>query len=224
MNRSPTRSPESTRDPRSRGLRRAFAVGLVASVALHVVLATLPPLQLDLPSHLEPADRIALLPPPADEEPAPPEVEVPPAPEPVTPPGEPEVSGSGQPVASDSGPTFIPHDVRPRLLNPGEVQDYLRVFYPVALRAASVEGAVHLWLYVGEQGRATKVQVRQSSGSPRFDELARAAAPLMKFRPALNQGEPVGVWVSLWVRFDLEEPPADDAERHLVGGMSDDDR
>lgn len=215
MSRSPTRSPQSTRR-----LRRAFAVGLIVSVALHVVLALLPPVPVDLPPHLAPAERITLLAPPQEE--TPPDVEVPPAPAPVTPPDEPRVLASGEPVAADSGPAFIPHDVPPRLLNPEEVQDYLRVFYPVALRAASVEGAVHLWLFVEEDGRPSKVQVRASSGSPRFDELARTAAPLMEFRPALNQGEPVGVWVSLWVRFDLDEAPAPDAERRLVGGTSQD--
>lgn len=218
MNRSTTRPPQPARRRRSSPLRRAFAVGLVASVALHAVLALLPPVEVDLPPRLQPADRLTLVPPP--EEQPPPDVEVPPAPEPVTPPEEPRVAASGEPVPSDSGPEFVPHDVPPRLLNSEEVQQYLRVFYPVALRAASVEGAVHLWLFVDEDGRATKVQVRESSGSPQFDELARTAAPLMKFRPALNQGEPVGVWVSLWVRFDLEEPPPADTDRRLVGGMS----
>lgn len=192
------------------------------SVALHAVLALSPPVEVDLPPHLEPQDRLTLVPPP--EEPSPPDVEVPSPPEPVTSPEEPRVAASGEPVASDSGPEFIPHDVPPRLMNPDEVQRYLRVFYPVALRTASVEGAVHLWLFVDEDGRATKVQVRESSGSPRFDELARTAAPLMKFRPALNHGDPLGVWVSLWVRFDLEEPSSPGADGRLVGGMNENGR
>lgn len=215
-----SRSSQATPRDRRRALRRrAYAIGLVATVAFHAVLALLPPVQVDLPPRLEPADRITLVAPP--EERTPPEVEVPRAPGTVTPPEEPEVDGSGDPVPSDDGPEFIPHDVPPRLLNPGEVQEYLRVFYPVALRVASVEGAVHLWLYVDESGRATKVQVRQSSGSPQFDELARTAAPLMQFRPALNRGETVGVWVSIWVRFDLEEPTSDAAGGRLVGGVGD---
>jgi TonB family protein len=218
VNRSTIRPPQPARRQRGSPLRRAFAVGLVASVALHAVLALLPPVEVDLPRHLRPAERLTLVPPP--EEPNPPDVEVPSPPEPVTAPEEPQVAASGEPVPSDTGRAFIPHDVPPRLVNPGEVQDYLRVFYPVALRVASVEGAVHLWLFVDDDGRATKLQVRESSGSPRFDELARTAAPLMKFRPALNQGEPVGVWVSLWVRFDLQEPSPADTNRRLVGEMS----
>lgn len=222
MKPSPPRSSQPSRSGRDRALRRAFAVGLAASVALHAVLALLPPAQVGVPPHLEPPGGITLVSPPEEE--APPDVEVPSAPEPVTPPEEPRVAASGEPVASDDGPAFIPHDVPPRLLNSAEVQDYLRVFYPVALRAASVEGAVHLWLYVDGDGRATRVQVRESSGSPRFDELARTAAPLMEFRPALNQGETVAVWVSLWVRFDLEEPPPSGADRHLVGEVSEGER
>lgn len=222
MTRPSTRSSQPIEPDPDRDLRRAFAVGLVVSVALHALLALLPPAQLDLPPHLEPAERLTLVAPP--EEQAPPEVEVPAPPEPVARPEEPEVSTSGEPVAADDGPEFVPHDVPPRLLNPSEVQSYLRVFYPVALRVASVEGAVHLWLYVDRSGRVTKVQVRQSSGSPQFDDLARTAAPLMEFRPALNQSETVGVWVSIWVRFDLEEPAPDAAGGRLVGGVDDGER
>lgn len=224
MTRSSTRWPRTTRPSRSRGLRRALVVGLAGSVTLHAALALLPPVQVELPPHLESSDRITLVAPP--EEQTPPDVEVPPAPETVTRPEEPDMSGGGggEPVASDDGPEFVPHDVPPRLLNPDRVQEYLQVFYPVALRAASVEGAVHLWLYVDESGRVTKVQVREPSGSPQFDELARSAAPVMRFRPAINQGENVGVWVSIWVRFDLEQPPPDEPGGRLVGGAPDEER
>lgn len=216
-------SPRSRSRPSAgtRGLgefERALGVGLAVSVLLHATLLLLPPLHVEVPGHLTTTDRLALMPPPAE---PPPEVDVPAAPEPVARPAEPRVSAGGQPVAAETAePTFVPHDVRPRLVNPEEVQQYLRIFYPMALRIASVEGAVHLWLYVNESGRATKLQIRESSGSEEFDELARSAAPLMKFRPALNRGETVGVWVSLWVRFDLREAPLQDADARLAGGAS----
>lgn len=216
-----TGSSQRTDPSRGRGLRRAFVVGLVVSFAGHAVLALLPPVHVDLPAHLEPSDRLTLVAPP--EEQAPPDVEVPSAPEAVERPEEPEAYASGEPVASDDGPEFIPHDVRPRLLNPGTVQEYLRTFYPVALRAASVEGAVLLWLYIDESGRVTRVQVRETSGAPQFDELARSVTPLMKFRPALNQGETVGVWASIRVRFDLEETAPEADDRRLVGGVGDEE-
>ncbi|MFW6193162.1 MAG: energy transducer TonB family protein [Gemmatimonadota bacterium] len=215
------RPDPATRSRRSPELSRALAVGLAVSAALHAGLVLLPPMHVDLPPHLDAAERLALMAPP--EERSPPDVEIPPAPEDVTRPEEPEVSAPGEPVASgDDGPVFVPHDVPPRLLNPEEVQDYLRVFYPVALRVASVEGAVHLWLYVAEDGRVARVQVRESSGSPEFDRLARTAAPMMEFRPALNQGERVGIWVSIRVRFDLHEPGPGGDGRQLVGDIDED--
>lgn len=196
---------------------RALGAGLLASVLIHAAVLLLPPFQVETPERFAPPARLTIVPPP--EEP-PPEVDVPSAPRPIPSPAEPRLATGGEPVPADEGgPRFVPHDVPPKLLNPGDVQQYLRIFYPMALRVASVEGAVHLWLYVNESGEATKLQIRESSGSEKFDGLARSAAPLMRFRPALNQGERVGVWVSLWVRFNLEDVPTGEAESQIAGGV-----
>lgn len=214
-------SPPDRRPRRHRRRRaaRIFGAALIASVLFHLALALAPPFRVDLPDHLEPSERLTVVPPPED---PPPPVEVPAAPERVAPPGEPQVRTGGTPVVgADTTPVFIPHEVPPRLMNPDAVQRYLKIFYPMSLRVADVEGAVQLWLFVNESGRVTKLQVRQSSGSPAFDRLARTAAPLMAFRPALNQGQPVGVWVSLWLRFNLEEPLLEEAESRVAGTTSD---
>lgn len=212
---SPRRSPREG----SRALhRRAVLVGGAVSVLLHGLLLLVPPVQMDVPDHLRVDDAIEVLPTPDD---PPPDVEVPAGPEPVARPAEPRVTRAAPTEAGSDAPRFIPHDVPPRLVNPEQVQDYLHLFYPVALRAASVEGAVHLWLYVNGEGEATKVQVRSSSGSPWFDELARSAAPMMRFRPALNHGETIGVWVSLWVRFDIEEPGMSGDEARVASEVGD---
>lgn len=201
--------PGSVPEVRARSWGVLLAVCTGASVLLHLVAFLLVPApRTSLPTHLTSEPAIEVLPPPED---PPPTVEVPPSPEPVPRPATP-VSADGPPEPGGDTPTFVPHDVRPRLVNYTEVQRYLEIFYPVTFRAAGIEGAVHLWLFVDRQGRATKLQVRSSSGSAQFDELAKSAAPVMRFRPALNQGQPVGVWVSLWVRFDIEEPPADETQ------------
>lgn len=217
MERESARPSPIGRGPRPE-FRRAVGIGLGVSLLAHAVLMILPPLTVDLPEHLEPSGRIVLVAPPQLE--SPPEVEVPVPPERVSRPAEPDVSAAGEPVPSEGAePVFIPHDVPPRLLNSGQVQDYLSLYYPVSLRVASVEGAVNLWIFVDEGGRPTKVQVRESSGSAQFDELARSAAPLMRFRPALNRGQSVGVWVSIWVRFNIEDPPRPAEQGRLVGGV-----
>lgn len=215
MSRARGRSRSRGGARRDDGFRRSLAVGVAVSVVLHAVLALLPSVELDLPGHLRPSGEITLVAPPGEE--APPDVEVPSPPARVTWPAEPEFAGVQPVSAGEDEPVFIPHDVPPRLMNSGRVQDYLRLFYPVALRVASVEGSVHLWLFVEGSGRVSKVQVRESSGSTHFDDLARSAVPLMQFSPALNQGRPVGVWVSLRVRFNLEQPPVADDGRLVHG-------
>lgn len=223
MSSASPRSRPTVDTRRGNGLGRALAAGLAVSLLIHGVLLLAPPVRVDLPEHLSSSDRLTLVPPPEEPDP-PPQVEVPAPPASVPRPAEPRVETGGRPVEAESEqPTFIPHDVPPRLMNPEDVQRYLRIFYPMALRAASVEGAVHLWIFVNESGRATKVQVRASSGSERFDELARSAVSLMKFRPALNRGRTVGVWVSLWVRFDLRDPSLEGDEARLAGDVSEDD-
>lgn len=208
MSSSPGRFLRASGDRRSTEFRRALVVGLVLSAAFHLVLLVLPPVETGVPAHLAAPDTLVVLPPIEDQ---PPEVQVPPSPEPIPQPSQPVVAAVPTP-AGDDEPGFVPHDVPPRLINPHEVRRYLELFYPVALRAAEVEGAVHLWLFVNERGETTKLQVRSSSGAPQFDELAKSAAPFMRFRPAMNRGESIGVWVSIWVRFDIEDLPPDPSQ------------
>lgn len=199
--------------------RRALVAGLVVSILLHGALVFAPSFSTDLPDHLQPRRGIVLVPPPEEE--SPPEVDVPAPPEEISWPAEPRVQEGPVAVAETPRPRFVSHDVPPKLENPGALRDYLELFYPAPLVAASVEGAVHVWLYVNERGEATRVQVRSSRGSPQFDQLARSAAPFMRFRPALNQGSPIGVWVSLWLRFDID-PAVEGADgTRLAGGLSD---
>jgi TonB family protein len=65
--------------------------------------------------------------------------------------------------------------------------------YPPALLAQKIDGTVVLRLFVTERGAIVpeSTRVAESSGYPVFDSTAAAAAPLLRFAPALRDGNPV---------------------------------
>jgi TonB family protein len=95
-------------------------------------------------------------------------------------------------------PEFIPVTVEPKLLNaPVPV-------YPEMARKVGVEGEVYMQVYVDKEGNVRKVIVAKSSNeSAGFEEAAKDAAWGRKYTPALQNKQPVGVWVSYKVSFKL---------------------
>lgn len=103
-------------------------------------------------------------------------------------------------------PPYIPHDVPPRLVNVEEVRRALADGVPAELAEEAAEGRVTLWLFVDETGRVRKLRVQGSSGVRALDDLAVRVARTMAYRPALNGGLRVGVWVSQPIRFARPDP------------------
>lgn len=183
------------REIRDRRNRRVLAAALVASLVLHLGLLVVdPPVRFTGPGDDVVRQQIELLPPPPEQRP--PTLEVPVAAAPIPPPAEPVVSGTPVAEEEEVQPAFVPHDVPPRLINPAAVQDYLEAFYPPELRAVGIAGRVDLLLFVDSKGDVERLRLRSSSGSRAFDELARSAARLMRFRPAISGDRTVGVWVA----------------------------
>ena len=59
------------------------------------------------------------------------------------------------------------------------------------------EHAVHLKVFVGEQGQALKVSITESvEGSYGFDEAAVDAAYKSTYSPAIRDGKPVRAWTA----------------------------
>jgi len=98
-------------------------------------------------------------------------------------------------------PAFIPYDTPPALQNREEVRELLKRYYPVDLREAGIRGTVVLWIYVNEQGRVERSEVRESSGSPLLDDAAGRVVADMRFSPARNREKVTAVWVSQAVTF-----------------------
>lgn len=83
-----------------------------------------------------------------------------------------------------------------------------QVTYPPELYSQGIEGRVVLRLFVGADGVIVpdSTQVHESSGVPGLDSAAIAAAPALRFAPALRGGEPAAV--AFFQAFDFRRPGA----------------
>ncbi|UCD93752.1 MAG: energy transducer TonB [Candidatus Zixiibacteriota bacterium] len=95
---------------------------------------------------------------------------------------------------------FVPVEIPAEMIYE-EVPDYPRL-----ARQAGMEAVVWVKALVDKGGNVKKAMVLKSSGSRAgFDEAAVAAAYKCKFKPAIQNGRPVAVWVSYSVEFTLTE-------------------
>ena len=199
-----------------RGSHNRTSLAILAAVAVHATaFAFLPPLETPALASGTVITTIFELPP---------EIVVPPPPEAIVRPAEPRLTVDAPtddatidvvpwddgrclerpPVDPDptiETPVWIARDQDPRLLNLPEVSRELARLYPALLRDAGIGGVVVLWIFVGEDGQAQRTQVYRSSGYPAFDDTARRVAASMRFEPARNRDQPVGVWIQIPVEF-----------------------
>ncbi len=91
-------------------------------------------------------------------------------------------------IEYSEAPVII-HEVRPK--------------YPDIARDSKVEGDVTLLVYIDESGNVRNAVVQASPGLPALEEAAKKAAMKCKFKPAKQQGVPVGVWYNIVMEFRL---------------------
>lgn len=103
--------------------------------------------------------------------------------------------------APSSGPTSTPQTVAPQITNRSEVVEALEREYPPLLREAGIGGTATVWVFIDENGRVQETRIQESSGDPQLDEAALRVAEIMRFSPALNDGERVPVWVAFPITF-----------------------
>ncbi len=78
--------------------------------------------------------------------------------------------------------------------------------YPRLARSAGMEAVVWIKALVDKNGEVKKAMILRSSGSKAgFDEAALEASYKCKFKPAIQNGRPVSIWVSYQVEFTLED-------------------
>jgi TonB family protein len=76
--------------------------------------------------------------------------------------------------------------------------------YPRLAKEAEIEGRVVIQALVGKNGDVLDAFVFAGSGSDLLDAAALAVAWKYKYRPAVQNGLPVAIWVSYTVEFKLE--------------------
>jgi len=99
------------------------------------------------------------------------------------------------------GPRFTPFTDRPELQNRDEVARALLKAYPPELRDKGISGTVVPWVLIDETGKVVQVEIDRSTEPDPFGYAANAVVETMKFKPALNNGKPVSVWIKLPIVF-----------------------
>lgn len=76
--------------------------------------------------------------------------------------------------------------------------------YPRLSKRMGEEGEVLLKVLVNQHGRAERVDIKRSSGSPQLDEAARLAAMQALFKPHMEDGRPTAVYAVIPIKFAIE--------------------
>jgi len=112
-----------------------------------------------------------------------------------------EVDGVPLWLGDDSGATMPlwKLEVKPQPISIPEAE------YPERARKAGIEGRTVVEALIDTNGLVADVRVLMPSGNADLDLAAAAAAREAKFRPGMQRGVPVRVWVSLPFRFRLDD-------------------
>ncbi len=115
----------------------------------------------------------------------------------------PPESGEGDDV--NQGYVFIPYDEPPAPIG-GYAAIQKNLKYPEIARKAGLEGSVVLGVLIDKKGNAIKTEVLKDSGTNvGFEEAASRAVMTIKWKPAKQRDTPVKVWVSVPIRFSLQD-------------------
>jgi len=110
-----------------------------------------------------------------------------------------DISGNVDIKIDESDP--LPTDWRPIEIEPMIISRVVPE-YPDVARRIGMEGSVVVQVLLDKNGKVKKAQIAKASDDV-FIESALAAAQKWVFTPALMQGKPVTVWVSIPFRFRL---------------------
>ncbi|MBN2104732.1 TonB family protein [bacterium] len=107
------------------------------------------------------------------------------------------------PTDSDEKITFVAYDTPPFPLGGFEgIQKNL--VYPEIARKAGIEGRVTVQAKIDVDGTVIQTKVVQSLGSNGCDESAINAVKAVQWKPAMQRGNPVAVWIAVPIEFSLE--------------------
>jgi protein TonB len=105
--------------------------------------------------------------------------------------------------SAPAAPTPVP-DSKPKTVTTGvEYIQAPKPIYPLMSKRMGEQGRVMLRILVNIKGMPDQVQVQTSSGSARLDEAGRQAALRAQFKPFMEDGHPVAVYVIVPLNFQL---------------------
>lgn len=97
---------------------------------------------------------------------------------------------------------FIPHTEEPHPI--GGLQALARnIIYPPIAREAGIEGTVLVQLFIDKTGQVKYVTVLKGVEKTGLDEAAVSAILATEWAPAYQQDKPVGIWMTIPIRFSL---------------------
>ena len=96
-------------------------------------------------------------------------------------------------------PDFVAVEKQPRpIKNPGPV-------YPEQARNDGIEGTVWVKIWVDEHGNARKAVILRTDAEI-LNQATIDASMKWKFKPAMMDGKPVAVWVTIPFKFKMDNP------------------
>ncbi len=98
-----------------------------------------------------------------------------------------------------SADEFVPVETMPEMIH------YITPEYPRLAKQAGIEGVVWVKALVSKNGDVIRAQVGKSSGTASLDDAAVDAAKGNKFKPGIQNGRPIPVWVTYKVDFKLNQ-------------------
>ena len=110
----------------------------------------------------------------------------------------------GQAISSEYDDPLPPRGTFVAAEIPAELIYSVPPEYPRLAKEAGIEGRVVIQALVGKDGNVLDAFVFAGSGSELLDAAALAIAWKYKYRPAVQNGYPVALWVSYNVDFKLE--------------------
>lgn len=94
---------------------------------------------------------------------------------------------------------FIPVEIYPEMIFQFKPE------YPRLAKQAGITGLVWVSALINEEGEVLKAIVGKTSGVVSLDESAVKAAYKCRFKPGIQNGRPVKVWVTYKVEFELTD-------------------
>lgn len=114
-----------------------------------------------------------------------------------------DIQMSQVPADLSAEPTFTPFTEAPSISNREEVIAAMSAEYPPLLREAGIGGTVRVYFFIDERGEAQDIRIDKTSGHPAIDDAAIRVASVYDFTAAKLRGEPVPVWVSFPITFQV---------------------